>query len=97
MTDTSSKKTIPAVLTGEEEITLRRVAYGESPVRTLRPADLEQLRTLRLIEEGKDGPVLTAEGKKRVATLPRALGTGQNARSDDLLSALGKALGEVKR
>jgi hypothetical protein len=97
MTDASSKKIIPAVLTGEEEITLRRVAFGESPVRTLRPADLDQLRTLRLIEEGKDGPVLTAEGKKRVASLPRALGAGRNAHSDDLFSALGKALGDVKR
>jgi len=97
VTEPGSKKQVPAVLTEEEEITLRRVAFGESPVRTLRLADLGQLRTLRLIADGKDGPVLTAEGRKLVATLPRPLGTGRNAQSDELLSALGKALIEVKR
>ncbi len=98
MTDASSKKIVPPpALTSEEEITLRRVAFGESPVRTLRAADLDQLRALQLIEEGKDGPVLTAEGKKRLAILPRALGAGRNEQSGDLLSALGKALSDVKR
>jgi hypothetical protein len=98
MTDASSpKKSDKAILSGEQEVTLRRVAYGESPERTLRPADLEQLRALRLIENSKDGPVLTAEGRKRYETLPRALGTGSKTQYDDLLGALGKALDDSKR
>jgi hypothetical protein len=94
MTDTSSKR--PDVLSSEEEVTLRRVAFGESPVHTLRTADLRHLRTLRLIEDGKDGPVLTARGKERYAALPRAMGTALNRKQDDLLGALDKALRDAK-
>jgi hypothetical protein len=97
MTDASSKKGIADVLSSEEEITLRRVAFGESPVHTLRSADLAQLRALRLIEDAKDGPVLTAKGKERYASLPRALGSVRTRQDDDLLAALGKALGDAKR
>ena len=95
--DSSNKKTSPDVLSGEEEVTLRRVAYGESPVHTLRAADLTHLRALRLIEDGKDGPVLTARGKAHHAGLPRALGTVRSRQQDDLFGALSKALREVKR
>lgn len=96
MTDDSSKKSSTDVLSGEEEVTLRRVAYGESPVHTLRAADLTHLRALRLIEDSRDGPVLTARGKAHHATLPRALGTVR-PKQDDLLGALSKALRDVKR
>ncbi|MCW5733564.1 MAG: hypothetical protein KIS73_05535 [Enhydrobacter sp.] len=97
MTASSDKKNGADVLSGEEEITLRRVAYGESPVHTLRAADLAQLRALRLIEDGKDGPILTVRGKAHHAGLPRALGAGRHKHHDDLLGALGKALRDVKR
>jgi DNA-binding transcriptional LysR family regulator len=59
-------------LTAEEEVTLRRVAYGQSPARTLRAQDLEALRGLRLIVDHRDGPLLTAEGRRLFDTLPRA-------------------------
>ena len=97
MTDSSNKKNGADVLSGEEEITLRRVAYGELPVHTLRAADLTHLRALRLIEDGKDGPILTARGKEHHAALPRALGAARHKHQDDLLGALSKALRDVKR
>ncbi len=97
MSKPEDKKHPDAVLSGEEEVTLRRVAYGESPVRTLRAADLTQLLALRLIENGKDGPVLTAEGRKRFGVLPRAVGAVRAKRDDDLLGTLGKALRDLQR
>jgi len=98
MTDDSSNKKHPAdILSADEEVTLRRVAFGESPVHTLRAADLAHLRALRLIEDRKDGPVLTARGKEHHASLPRPLGTVRHKQQDDVLDALDKALRDVKR
>jgi hypothetical protein len=95
MTDADKKS--HDVLTDNQEVTLRRVAFGESPARTLRAADLEQLRALRLIEESKDGPVLTAKGRARYASLPRALGATRSPHEDNLLDTLTKALRDSKR
>ena len=63
----------PSRLTDEEAVTLRRIAFGESEARSLRPADLERLLALRLIETGGDRPVLTRAGKAYFDSLPRAL------------------------
>lgn len=65
-------ETPTALLSPSEEITLRRVAFGESPVRTLRVEDLARLRRLRLIDDGKDGPRLTASGRVHFDALPKA-------------------------
>lgn len=62
-----------AVLTPEEEVTLRRVAFGQSDVRAMRAQDLTRLRTLRLIQDGKDGPCLTVTGRRRFDELPKAM------------------------
>ena len=70
---TAPAPTVPRrTLTAEEEVTLRRVAYGQSPVRTLRAQDLETLRGLQLIVNRRDGPLLTAQGRKVFDRLPRA-------------------------
>lgn len=61
------------VLSVDEEVTLRRVAYGESPPRSLRAADLERLRVLLLIEDGPHGPRLTRAGKHHFDGLPRGV------------------------
>jgi len=53
-----------ASLTAEQEVTLRRIAFGESPVRTLRTEDLGTLHKLGLIEKSKDGPRLSASGRR---------------------------------
>jgi hypothetical protein len=60
-------------LTEEETVTLRRVAFGQSVERSLRPADLARLRALRLIATGPDGPMLTKSGREIFDSLPRAL------------------------
>ena len=64
-------------LTTDEETTLRRVAFGQSEVRAMRREDLVRLRRLRLIEDGKDGPRLTADGKLHFEALgrPSMMGT----------------------
>ncbi|HZQ00626.1 MAG TPA: hypothetical protein VFB13_13865 [Reyranella sp.] len=61
------------VLSDDEEVTLRRVAYGQSEERMLRVADLGRLRRLRLIEDGKAGPQLTPAGKVHFDGLPRGV------------------------
>ena len=95
MTDPSRRPNLD-FLSEDQQVTLRRVAFGESPAHTLRPADLEQLRALKLIEDGKDGLVLTAKGRYHFAALPRALGAG-DAPQEDLIDALGRALRDAKR
>jgi hypothetical protein len=64
-------------LTDEEAVTLRRVAFGESEVRTLRRADVARLLRLRLVEEVKDGIRLTIAGKEHFDSLPRTVFAGQ--------------------
>jgi hypothetical protein len=64
-------------LTDEEAVTLRRVAFGQSDVRTLRQADLERLLALRLIAGGSAGPELTFSGREHFDSLPRAVFAGR--------------------
>ncbi len=71
-TDPTAAQQPLVLLSPEEEITLRRVAFGESPVRTLRAADLARLRRLRLIDDGRDGPRLTVSGRAHFDSLPKA-------------------------
>lgn len=58
-------------LTLEEEITLRRVAFGESPVITLRAQDIARLRSLGLIDHARE-PRLTTSGRVCFEALPKA-------------------------
>ena len=60
-------------LSNEEAVTLRRVAFGQSDIRTLRRADLDQLLRLRLIEEMNGGLRLTTSGKDHFDLLPRGV------------------------
>ncbi|MBS0522998.1 MAG: hypothetical protein JSS04_05110 [Proteobacteria bacterium] len=64
---------LPSKLTEEEAVTLRRVAFGQSDVRTLRQADLARLLALRLIAGGRDGLELTRSGRDIFDLLPRAV------------------------
>lgn len=61
------------VLTDEEAVTLRRVAFGESLVRSLRAADLLRLVALGLVVQSTDSLKLTVSGRKHVDGLPRPL------------------------
>lgn len=85
-------------LSADEEITLRRVAYGQSQVISLRARDLLRLRDLKLIEGSAHQPILTAEGKRRFDGLPRAA-TQMPVRpgDDDMLVGLARMLGRQAR
>ena len=61
-----------STLTEEEAVTLRRVAFGQSEVRSLRQADLARLLALRLIVHGREGLELTLSGRAIFDSLPRA-------------------------
>ena len=74
----------PTTLTADEEITLRRVAFGESLVSALRAPDLAQLYRLRLIEDSKDGPRLTTQGRVRFDALPKAVSLAKSSSADPL-------------
>jgi hypothetical protein len=79
-------------LTTEEEVTLRRVAYGQSDARDMRRRDLARLRQLLLIEDGKDGPRLTVAGKRRFDILPKAPALDRSSSLDDMLTMIGQRL-----
>jgi hypothetical protein len=82
----SLESTVP--LTADEEVTLRRVAYGQSEERAMRRDDLVRLRWLRLIEDGSDGPQLTAAGKERFEALAKPARLGTSGHYDELLKAI---------
>jgi hypothetical protein len=87
----------PANLTADEEVTLRRVAFGQSEVRAMRAADLALLRKRRLIEDAKDGPCLTATGRKHFETLSKPSTQHGTHSFDDMLVQMDKMLSAAKR
>jgi hypothetical protein len=62
-----------SILTDEETVTLRRVAFGESERRVLRREDLARLQHLRLIVEVNGELCLTGSGRAHFDTLPRPM------------------------
>ena len=76
----------PFKLTADEEITLRRVAFGQSEVRAMRREDLVRLRRLRLIEDAKDGPRLTVDGRLHFETLGRPSLMGTDRQHDTMMA-----------
>ncbi len=64
-------------LTDDEAVTLRRIAFGESDLRSLRRVDVERLRKLRLIADGRSTLVLTVSGREHFESLPRAVFAGR--------------------
>ena len=71
----------PDALTGDQEVTLRRIAFGQSELRSLRRGDVARLRTLGLIQDGKDGLELTSAGRRCFDALPKAIIQTQGRRS----------------
>jgi DNA-binding transcriptional LysR family regulator len=61
----------PAPLTADQEVTLRRVAFGQSETRSLRAEDLGELYKRRLIEESRHGLQLTPAGRRLFEALPK--------------------------
>lgn len=61
----------------------------------MRAQDLVQLRRLKLVMDGKDGPLLTPDGRRRFEELPRAmLRAAKGPR--DLLSAVVTSIAESR-
>lgn len=86
-----------APLSSNEAITLRRVAFGQSDVGTLRPQDLARLRVLKLIEGSAREPTLTADGRRCFDTLPKAAALAEFKPHDELLATMTRLLGEPRR
>jgi hypothetical protein len=78
----------PAPLSSNEAITLRRVAYGQSDVDSLRAQDLARLRALKLIEGSAREPTLTADGKRLFDALPKAAALTSFKPHDELLATM---------
>lgn len=87
----------PIALTDEEEVTLRRVAFGQSEVRAMRAHDVARLRRLQLIEDGRDGPQLTAAGRTVFEELTKATGSEKRERGDDMMQQMARMLRDMRR
>ena len=89
---------LKAPLSPNEEITLRRVAYGIAHRDTMRAVDVLRLETLGLIAESDGVLGLTPMGQQRVAGLPATKGgSSDTPAGDPYVEALAKALGIDKR
>ena len=78
-------------LSANEEITLRRVAHGQSDVTRLRAEDLVRLRALALIDGAPQAPMLTAAGKARFDRLTKPAMADFNAQNE-LMATLGRLM-----
>ena len=81
-----------APLSTNEEITLRRVAYGQSDIANLRAQDLARLRALDLIKGSAHVPTLTSEGQRRFDGLPKAAMANALAPQNELMAVLGRLM-----
>lgn len=85
-------RSLDAPLSPNEEVTLRRVALGISPMKDLAPRDLARLTSLSLIEIEAGVARLTEFGRQRYRALPRA-GRPQDVSSyEAMIAAVGQRL-----
>jgi hypothetical protein len=79
-------------LSENEEITLRRVAHGQSDVAHLRAADLTRLRALELIAGTPHEPMLTTAGKARFDRLAKPAAVADFNAQNELMATLGRLM-----
>ena len=79
-------------LSDNEEVTLRRVAYGQSDVAHLRAADLKRLRALKLIDGSPSVPSLTPAGKQRFDALAKPVAIAAFNAQNELMATLGRLM-----
>ena len=77
----------------DEEVVLRRIAYGIVQPVHLRLRDVERLISLGLVVRRGKGLALTPQGERRFAQLPVRKLDAPPTIVDDHIIALGKALG----
>jgi hypothetical protein len=82
-----------APLSANEEISLRRVAHGQSDVARLRAQDLVRLKALHLITADPRQPVLTAEGKRRFDALPKPAPVATFDAESEMMAQLDSIMG----
>jgi len=85
-----------APLSPNEEVTLRRVAYGVVKAKRLQLAHLTRLKSLALIEDHDGALSLTAMGRQRLANSPVARLDKAPIAVDGSVAALAKALKVTK-
>ena len=85
-----------APLSPNEEVTLRRVAYGVVKAKRLQVAHLRRLKSLALIEDHDGALSLTVMGRQRLANSPVARLDKAPIAVDSSVAALAKALKVTK-
>ena len=85
-------RSLDAPLSPNEEVTLRRVALGISPLKDLAARDLARLTSLSLIEIDAGVPRLTDLGRQRYRALPRAGQVSDVSSYEAMIAAVGERL-----
>ena len=85
-------RSLDAPLSPNEEVTLRRVALGISPMKDLAPRALMRLKSLALIEIDAGVARLTDFGRQRYYALPRAATTKDLSSYEAMVAAVGERL-----
>jgi len=87
---------LTAPLSPNEEVTLRRVAYGIARLDQLPPSHIARLKRLALIEDRDGSLFVTQTGRRRLANAPVARLDNMPLALDDSVRALAKALKVTK-
>jgi hypothetical protein len=85
-------RSLDAPLSPNEEVTLRRVALGISPMKDLAPRDLMRLKSLSLVEIDAGVARLTDFGHQRYRSLPRAGSAKDLSSYEAMVAAVGERL-----
>ena len=85
-----------APLSPNEEVTLRRVAYGVVKAKRLHPSHLTRLKSLALIQDRDGALSVTPIGEQRLAKSPVGRLDHAPIKIDDSVAALAKALKVTK-
>jgi len=88
-------RSLDAPLSPNEEVTLRRVALGVSPMKDLAPRDLMRLKSLALVEIDAGVARLTDSGRQRYSALPRASAAKDLSSYEAMVAAVGEQLRKV--
>ena len=85
-------RSLDALLSPNEEVTLRRVALGVSPMKDLAPRDLMRLTSLSLVEIDAGVARLTNFGLQRYRALPRAANAKDLSSYEAMVAAVSEKL-----